>query len=371
MDTSVPGRWQGKFEEEPPDPNLDHELIVIERTSGPGYTCFMGPMEVVSALVRDPAGTVSWVDGWQPSEGASQEPSQLWEYWTYKGGGNGYNTEAGFLRVHGAHVTEAVALLDKELRAIPLKKKPQPQVVDIGESTRSVDEKVEHQTPQDDEEQTWSVPERLADTLIWSLAAQLVRRHPDALWVINTHPLDGFYDCLAICDVTAHDRPVLAQMNRRGTSLALADGALWRWTRGWDAEDPRDWVLRVEQRLGLRAPTGGLPISTPASLAVRWIAQFMSMQVGARGRWSTAGGLPARETIGSFPGLEVVPDKDEWRYWTVSSGPHGTAGRQQVVLSIEGVLYTRGQDPTHLSSAHRSGGSIVKLVLDTVPQLLG
>lgn len=369
MFESVLGKWQGMFEE-PADPALDHEVVAIEHTTGDGYTCFSGPMKVEGALVRTPDGHVSWVQGWHPSEDATQEPAALWEYWTCKGGGNGFSAEVAFLRAHGDHVTEAVALLDKQLRAIPLAVKAEPNAADAGEPVRWTSDHVSDEAQPDGEHSAWSVPEHLADTLTWALAAQLVRRHPETLWAVNTHPLDGFYNCLAICDTKAEGRTIVAQMNRRGTSLALPDGVLWHWTRGWETDDPRTWVLKVEQQLGLHPPTGGLPASSPSSLVVRWISQFMSMQLGARDRWSTAGGLPESDLLSSFRGLDGGLSQDDWRYWTLTSGAQGKPAAQ-IVLSIEGILYARDQDPIHLVDRHSSGGSIAMLVLDTVPRLLG
>ena len=303
-----------------------------------------------------------------------QDLQDLWEYWSYKGGGNGYGTEVAFLRVHPDHVVAAVETLDADLRALP-RLTPSPGADPEGGSTseqRVVETSVQDEEPDHEEEPTWYVPTQLAHVLTWQLAAQLVRRHPEDLWVINTHPLDGFYDCLGICDLQTKGDRLLAHLNRRGSGLALPDGTVRRWTRGWEEDDPRPWILRLEDRLGLTPPRGQLPPSTPSSLAVRWIAQLLSIQLSGRDRWFVTGGAPrpAGGTEISFPGLPGVRNIDERSCWTLGPGVDDRVTDPQVVVTVNGVVHRRGKDPVNLSQRHTSGSSMTRLVLDVVPDLV-
>ena len=105
-------KWQGKFDE-PRDPALDHELMLIECPVEPGGTWGKGPGRVSGALHRSPDGQVSWVPGWESDEYSTADPQDLWDYWTEKGGGNGYSIEIGFVYVDGDHVQEAVEEIDQ------------------------------------------------------------------------------------------------------------------------------------------------------------------------------------------------------------------------------------------------------------------
>lgn len=212
----------------------------------------------------------------------------------------------------------------------------------------------------------------LADALSWQVAAQLIRRHPRELWVINSWPLDGFYDCLCVVDRATMGQQLRLDLNRLGTGLRLTDGSVRRWTGIYEGSDPRDWVLALEAALGLTAQVGGLPPGTPSSLAVRWIAQLMLTQLGSRERWHTVGGIPA--TPEEFPGLvgSAEGSRTDTRYWTIGpgEGQDVTIRQPRAVVSIEGRLHLRGADPISLTEHHRSGGSITALVAKTAPDLL-
>ena len=196
-----------------------------------------------------------------------------------------------------------------------------------------------------------------------------MRRHPHRLWPTNTSPLDGFYDCLALIDVSQPDMPVLAQFNLNGTAVSVTGGRLERWTSGWDGEDPRDWIVDIEAAMGLEAPRAGLPASTPSSLAARWIAAFMRMQLGSRERWfSTGRDLDDRETA-EFQGLDLTRSESR-QHWSLGPGSTGVMDDLRVVVDRSGKVYLKDRAPVDLAAHHTSGGSITALVGSTVPHLL-
>lgn len=358
--------WQGKFEE-PRDPALDHELMLIEVPVEPGGTWFKGPVRVDGVLHRSPDGRVSWVPGWESDHYSGADPQELWDDWSYKGGGNGYSIEIGFVYVDGDHVQETIAQIDQTLRRD--RSSVETTVAPVRPSEPVTERAPDESTSDGDDQPSWGVPPHLAHVLTWQLAAQLVRRHPHRLWPTNTWPLDGFYDCLALIDVSHPDMPVLAQFNRNGTAVSVTGGRLARWTSGWDCEDPRDWILEIEAAMGLEAPRAGLPASTPSSLATRWIAAFMRLQLGSRERWySTGRELDEREAA-EFQGLDLSRSVRR-QHWILGTGSVGVVQDLKVVVGREGTAYQKDRAPVDLAGHHTSGGSITALVVSTVPHLL-
>ena len=59
------------------------------------------------------------------------------------------------------------------------------------------------------------------DSLGWVLASELLARHPDSFRVIETHPFDGFYDCLTIVPVRGEGR---IDINRVRIGARMAPG---------------------------------------------------------------------------------------------------------------------------------------------------
>lgn len=129
----------------------------------------------------------------------------------------------------------------------------------------------------------------------------------------------------------------------------------------------RQWIARREQDLGLEPPTNGLPASTPSSLALRWIAQFLAIQLASEFPWYTYSGtsdltersadlhLHHREWQASHP------DSERARVWLLIRGGDD---RATFGLSDEGDLWTHDRH-VRLAEEHRSGASMTELVVKT------
>lgn len=229
------------------------------------------------------------------------------------------------------------------------------------------------------------LPFHIADATSWRMVAELVRRHPDELWVLRTFPFEGHYDCLT---VVRRSRPLdwpAIRFNRHGchadfgwfgpgeAPAAPAQGSLIRWTDYLYAEDPRDWLAELEARVGLPKPRRRqLPPSTPASLTVRWIAQFLSAQIGARPRWTAWTVIDAAASRFAYS-FDALPGPAQWveEQGDDLAAVHGVwflgthDGAPHLALSWAGDLWTANGARWLLPAERRPGESITSLVART------
>ena len=285
---------QGWFDEDPQDPNLKTELLLIERAIGDSH----GPWHVDGALVKELGSDPQWVDGWTDDYWTA-DAKGLWDYLVDKGGGNLVTWEIGFLRIASPENASKVAAYYNEQfsKGNPFgltkpESVPQPIVDEVFEETEEP-----NASDPCEEHVHVAMPFAAADPLTWRLAVELVRRHPEELWIIRTFPLDGFYDCLSIRRLPD---PLLSsgsiEINRNGSHVKVGwlgnpDDAsegepLLSWGDSYAEPDPRTWLRILEATAGLLPPRKRLPPSTPSSLALRWVATFLSMQTGSRPRWT-------------------------------------------------------------------------------------
>lgn len=245
------------------------------------------------------------------------------------------------------------------------------------------------------------LPRRLAEVASWNLLVELVRRHPSKFWLRVTHPMEGLpYDCLQLCRLDRPSGYPFLEVNRTGVNarwaLATGEQSVTPWTtamgnrheaEAWAAEramewggprlidttsPTREWILQRERDLGL-TPPHGLPPSTPSSLALRWIAKFLSVNVGSEQPWyAYTGGRDLMDRLG-----DLHPNHREWRAEHVHDWQrdwiwlliYGGEARARVALSAQGDLWTREQH-FRLKSLHTSGAPITALLLHTVSDLL-
>jgi hypothetical protein len=101
----------------------------------------------------------------------------------------------------------------------------------------------------------------VADSECWHLAAQLVRRHPDTLWVTAPadEPYSWPYDLMVhvVRLATPGQHPALS-FNRAGSILGISwfgdgkdpHGPDLRWQAALYQDDPRDWLVQIERAAG-------------------------------------------------------------------------------------------------------------------------
>jgi hypothetical protein len=382
---------QGWFDEsEPADPGLKVELLLIERCIQASY----GPWRIAGALVRDPGGQARWVPDWV-DDTYQATPDDLWAYLVDKQGGNGITWEVGFLRISASDDAPKIAAYYDGLYR---KENPfgftAPELV--GPTVH--DPNVVDDAPRDADGASdpcaahihVEMPFAAADPLSWRLAVELVRRHPEELWILRTFPMDGMYDCLSIRRLPDVLYSPSIAVNRNGTHVkvdwlgrsdgAQHEGVLLSWGNGYAAEDPREWIVELEEGAGLDPPGAGLPPSTRSSLALRWIAAFLAMQTGSRPRWSAWNDW-AELDLGQPPAsFDAIPAAGEWLrartpeaaalVWFVGT-MEGDQRRPELALSVDGDLWRQDREAIDLPEAYRSAGSsLASLVLTTAGDLL-
>ena len=130
------------------------------------------------------------------------------------------------------------------------------------------------------------VPRRHAEAAAWRIAAELVRRHPDDLVVIEMHPGTGQYDCVAVCrrdyDANTVNYSSLLLMNLMPHGHIDVDvhaspgDTRPNWLDAILSTDiRRDIVIPVEQSRRLRSPKE-TPSTIASSIGVRLIAEVLT-----------------------------------------------------------------------------------------------
>lgn len=219
----------------------------------------------------------------------------------------------------------------------------------------------------------WSVQNtQLSTTLAWWVAAELVRRHPGELRVIETHPGGGQYNCVSVYRITDEDGPeVVVHMNvdagahlTHGSWFDRGDDERFNWLEVLLCDNRRSYVVEQLERLGgLSSPTP-TPRTTSESIGPMVISAFLERSVLGPARWTATNGVAdsdgglevRRQLFDQFPDAaghvsSVEGGLDgygEYRFWFV--GPAGDAGEFSlaepafVVDTWTGHLWARGRD---------------------------
>jgi len=380
--------YQGQFVDAPRDPRLTVELVMIERPVGDHDA-----WGVTGAITRSESGPAEWVEGHTDPNYRDSDAEKIWTYLTDKGGGNGINYDAAFVWIaEAADAPDVIAIQDDHLAreghplgysggkvATPVNPKPQLTSEDPAEPS----DRVQAEEPDSKDScaghRHVDMPFPIADVLSWQVIVELVRRHPADLWVMRTHPFE-IYDCLSVRRLEKPWSVPTIALNRNGTHVkvdwfgdlgSFHENDLMSWGDPLEAPDPRDWLLELERLAGLRSPTQGLPASTPSSLSLRWISRFLSLQLGARDRW-TAWTVDSADDdpYGCF---EAIPGALTWvrsqttqhpAYYVWFVGDARTRSAQ-FALSADGDLWSRDHRQVSLPAEHTSKGSITGLVART------
>lgn len=248
------------------------------------------------------------------------------------------------------------------------------------------------------------LPRRLAEVVSWNLLLEIVRRHPDRFWLRVTHPIEGLpYDCLQLCPLDDPTGYPFLEVNRTGTdarwscepsdpesvtpwTTSMADrheAEAWAaemsviWSGGgprlFETPSPnRRWLLERERDLGLEPPRR-LPASTPSSLALRWIAKFLSVNVGSEQPWyAYTGGHDLTERLADLHANHrewQAQHVHEWQKQWIWLLIYGGEDRARIALSAQGDLWTTDRH-FKLHSLHQSGRPITSLLVRTAPHEL-
>ena len=141
------------------------------------------------------------------------------------------------------------------------------------------------------------LPYPVTRALAWWLAAELVRRHPKELRVIETHPGGGQSDCVSLYRRDAH-MELVAHLNLNGhithaswfhQTGAQRDSpvsdARFNWLEVLAAQDRRSYVVEaLEGVCGLSRPAK-TPSTERRSIGPRLLARFASAATFTTRRW--------------------------------------------------------------------------------------
>ena len=131
-----------------------------------------------------------------------------------------------------------------------------------------------------------NLPYTVKRALAWWIAAEMIRRHPDEIRVIETHPGGGLYDCVSLFRREPEDA-LVAHMNLEGhiaheswfdnhssnADCEVADPR-FNWLEVLAAEDRRKYVIEaLEGVCGFMSPNE-TPPTARRSIGPRVIARF-------------------------------------------------------------------------------------------------
>jgi hypothetical protein len=233
------------------------------------------------------------------------------------------------------------------------------------------------------------LPYRFKELGSWRIAAELVRRHPEELLVIETHPGDGQYDCLSIYRRSHHSSrsglETFLQMNRAGrghvdAEVPSEEGRIRpNWLDIMATSDLRnDVVLPIEQSREIESPSK-TPATTSRSVGVRLIAEMLQVQVHHHVAFTARNGMEDSSGMGGTGVREVlfrefgildqlnehedddVLEEPAYRFWFVKS----TDSRNTPVAAIDvrnGLVWTKSLRGSDLMSMYGAQGrSMVRL----------
>lgn len=212
----------------------------------------------------------------------------------------------------------------------------------------------------------------------WSLAAEMVRRHPGRFLLATSSPMEGLtYDCLRLCRL---DIGSWAEINRfatgsaqRWNSAAPNDRPVWfgLLTEWMDTDDRRAMVASVEAWLELPSSLP-CPPAPRRDLTYRVIAGFLTAKAFEQERWGVRGlrdasGLSIDEDVASLFGLRPhipgtipvaeLPDLPEANLWAICRG-----GSPVASVTTDAVLTPIGGEPIDLMKARRGPDGIASAV---------
>ncbi len=237
---------------------------------------------------------------------------------------------------------------------------------------------------------------RVTNAVAWWISAELIRRHPERLRVIEAHPGGGQYNCVSVFDLAGPSPEVVVHMNLdAGAHLthgawfhSEGGGERFNWPEVLLCEDRRSYVVeQIERVEGLPRPSS-TPSTESASIGPMLISAFLERSVWGPSRWNAVNGVADSsdgffirselfETVPAFTtlsGSERDFDRTpQYRFWFVGPGdPIDVFGLNDVSFVVDtwfGAFWRIGDaEPTDLLDVYRSvGRSLDALVSETCP----
>jgi hypothetical protein len=224
---------------------------------------------------------------------------------------------------------------------------------------------------------------QLAECISWRLVTELWRRFPDRYVLLETHPGGGQYDCLCLAECHSVIRPVV-DVNRQGSTHVHTDGVLRSWPDWCDRMlmDSIGFLDEITCVLDLATPAP-LPPSTPSTIALRFISEFLTHAVGRLDHWEcrngfydTSGDLggPRNQWFCHFPGMALDHPPNRLRetrlapaygYWFLLK-----SGEPLIGFDVDGRLHLRSGQSHDLATSYARNRAIWPLIAESVLEYL-
>ena len=228
---------------------------------------------------------------------------------------------------------------------------------------------------------------KLIEAMSWRIASTLLRRHPELLRLVETHPGGGTYDCLSLYNRVDNDLGDL-HLNRGGSATVFRKFdetsdpdhmSQWRtiWPEAAVADDLRLVVEELERLCGLPW-VHKLPRSTAEVLTFRIVSAFLTANAFSSADWEcrmgytdTSGPLCGgvrREFFEPFPELqkrlsvqepEDFMDEPAYRFWFLLRDDEPQLGLEASTGSVETLDGARYDLMDLYRSSNRSAWPLV------------
>ena len=235
------------------------------------------------------------------------------------------------------------------------------------------------------------LPYPVTRALAWWIAAELVRRHPADLRVIETHPGGGQYDCLSLYRRNSGTPRLVAHLNLLGHITPQSwfdqpdDGPETRfnWFEVLAAQDRRTHVIAQLERIeGLSSPSA-TPSTTKASIGPRVLSRFATSASISTRRWWISNGVydssgmdgGIQDWVSDIEGVSLhrLPDdfggEPAYRFWYVLDNE----GKPFTAIDVDlGVAWRRdgNGEPIDLMAVYgQNGGRIDAVVRRACPDV--
>lgn len=225
--------------------------------------------------------------------------------------------------------------------------------------------------------------------LAWQVGAELVRRHPDNLRLIETFP-HQYGPALTVWQMEAGSSglPVLLMTLGEWTHITPLgtnwDAGRFNWLDVLLADNRRAYVVaQLESVLGLSAPVA-TPATTEASIGPRVLAAFLARTALTPHRWAVAGGvfvdddgqgtheelfqampLVANDTTKHRPAEHPLA-LAESRYWFIGPVKDGSLSVPVVAMDMFAGRAWRGESEVDLLALYRRRGDKLDPVVNDV-----
>jgi hypothetical protein len=178
----------------------------------------------------------------------------------------------------------------------------------------------------------------------WWITSELARRHPH-LFIVEHHPMDGFYNSLGLVDLNVEKSTVVVDVNRPG-SVHVHHGAKMEpisLTEALSFDNAHEVVKRVEIATRWGAPKA-TPQTTARTLTYRVIARVLASMVNDRHQW------------------DVVTEWDDGSWSDSSSNGHfANIPLAHHLLSTAPSVGVFGEPWVHFWALQRDGETIAML----------